>query len=67
MPGWRSASASPGWRLTVVAGSPEISRFLVTNRLVFVSLMIAEVGLVFYLSARVDRLAPTTAAGLFAL
>jgi len=50
-----------------VAGSPEISRVLVANRLVFFGLMIAEVGLVFYLSARVDRLAPTAAAGLFAL
>jgi hypothetical protein len=50
-----------------VASSPEILRALVANRLVFFGLMIAELGLVFYLSARVDRLAPTTAAGLFAL
>ena len=50
-----------------VAGSPDILRALVANRLVFFGLMIAELGLVFYLSARVDRLAPTTAAGLFAL
>lgn len=50
-----------------VAGSPEILRALVLNRIVFFGLMIAEIGLVFYLSARVDRLAPTTAAGLFAL
>ena len=50
-----------------VAGSPDLLRVLVSNRLVFFGLMIAELGLVFYLSARVDRLAPTTAAGLFAL
>jgi uncharacterized protein len=50
-----------------VAGSPDMLRVLVGNRLVFFGLMIAELGLVFYLSARVDRLAPNTAAGLFAL
>ena len=50
-----------------VASSPDMLRVLVSNRLVFFGLMIAELGLVFYLSARVDRLAPSTAAGLFAL
>ena len=50
-----------------VASSPDLLRILVGNRLVFFGLMIAELGLVFYLSARVDRVAPTTAAGLFAL
>ena len=50
-----------------VASSPDLLRILVSNRLVFFGLMIAELGLVFYLSARVDRLAPSTAAGLFAL
>ena len=50
-----------------VAGSPDVLRTVVGNRLVFFGLMIAELGLVFYLSARVDRLAPSTAAGLFAL
>jgi FtsH-binding integral membrane protein len=51
----------------VVAGSPEILRLAVGNRLVFFGLMIAELGLVFYLSARAARLAPGTASGLFAL
>ena len=37
------------------------------NRLVFWALLIAQLGLVFYLSARVDKVAPTTAAGLFIL
>ena len=50
-----------------VAGSPDVLRVLVGNRLVFFALVIAELGLVFYLSARADRLAPGTAAGLFAI
>src|SRR3989454_7006434 len=50
-----------------VAGSPDILRALVGNRIVFFGLVIAELGLVFYLSARADRLAPGTAAGLFTL
>jgi uncharacterized protein len=50
-----------------VAGSPDLIRVLVGNRLIFFALVIAELGLVFFLSARADRLAPGTAAGLFAL
>lgn len=50
-----------------VAGSPELLRALVGNRLVFFGLIIAELGLVFYLSARATRMAPDAAAGLFAL
>jgi len=50
-----------------VAGSPDLLRVLVGNRLVFFGLVIAELGLVFFLSARADRLAPGTAAGLFAI
>ncbi len=51
----------------LVAGSPELLRTLVGNRLVFFGLVLAELGLVFYLSARAARLAPGVAAGLFAL
>ena len=51
----------------LVSSSPELVRALVGNRLVFFALIIAELGLVFYLSARVEHLAPTTASGLFAL
>ena len=51
----------------VVAGSPELIRTLVGNRLVFFGLVIAQLGLVFYLSARAASMAPGTAAGLFAL
>jgi hypothetical protein len=50
-----------------VAGSPDILRALVGNRIMFFALIIAELGLVFYISARADQLAPRTAAGLFAL
>ena len=50
-----------------VVGSPEFLRTLVGNRLVFFGLIIAELGLVFYLSARATRMAPGTAAGLFAV
>jgi uncharacterized protein len=50
-----------------VASSPEMLRTLVLNRLVFFALIIAQLGLVFVISARADRLAPQTAAGLFVL
>ena len=50
-----------------VVGSPDLLRVLIGNRLVFFALVIAELGLVFFMSARADRLAPGTAAGLFAL
>jgi FtsH-binding integral membrane protein len=48
-----------------VSSSPDILRVLVLNRLVFFGLIIAELALVFFISAA--RLAPPTAAGLFAL
>jgi FtsH-binding integral membrane protein len=50
-----------------VASSPALINALVTNRIVFFALMIGELGLVFYLSARVETLTPTTASGLFLL
>ena len=49
----------------VVAGSPAILGALVANRFIFFGLMLAELGLVVYLSARVSRLAPSTAGLLF--
>jgi uncharacterized protein len=49
----------------LVAGSPDLVRALVGNRIVFFGLIIAELGLVFFLSARATHLAPSTAAGLF--
>jgi len=49
----------------VVAGSPALVRMLVGNQLIFFALVLAELGLVFYLSARVQSLEPGAAAGLF--
>src|SRR6266550_5619105 len=50
-----------------VASSPGIIEIVILNRLIFLALLIAQLGLVFYLSARVDKVAPATAAGLFIL
>jgi len=48
-----------------VAGSPSIMQALLGNQLLFFGLIAAELGLVFYLSARVAQLAPGTASMLF--
>lgn len=50
-----------------VASSPALIETLVLNRILFWGLFLAQLGLVFYLSARVNQMAPTTAAGLFIL
>jgi uncharacterized protein len=50
-----------------VASSEVLVINLIANRLVFWALVIAQLGLVFFLSARVDHVAPATAAGLFML
>jgi FtsH-binding integral membrane protein len=50
-----------------VASSPGIIEIVILNRPVFWGLFIAQLGLVFYLSARVDKVAPATAAGFFIL
>ena len=50
---------------TVVASSPAVVNALVANRLLFFGLIAAQLGLVFYLSARVATMAPSTAASLF--
>ncbi len=50
-----------------VATSPALINFFIGNTLVFWGLIIAQLGLVFYLAARVDHVAPTTAAGMFML
>lgn len=51
----------------VVASSPVILETIVLNRGLIWVLLIAQLGLVFFLSARVNSLTPTTAAGLFIL
>ena len=48
-----------------VAGSPAIVETIAGNRLVFWALIIAQLGIVFVMSARVDRLSPGTAGALF--
>ena len=48
-----------------VASSPVLIRTLILNRALFWILVFAQLGLVFYLSARVEKMAPATAAGLF--
>jgi FtsH-binding integral membrane protein len=50
-----------------VASSPTLVEAIVVNRLVFWVVVIAQLGLVFYLSARVHQLQPATAAVLFML
>jgi FtsH-binding integral membrane protein len=50
-----------------VAGSPTLVNTLRSNSILFFGLVIAELGLVFYLSARISKIAPATASGLFLL
>ena len=48
-----------------IAASPAVVMAVATNRVLFWGLMIAQLGIVFVLSARVQRLAASTAALLF--
>jgi len=50
-----------------VAGSPAIMQTMASNRIVFVGALIAELGLVFYLSARVQSLTANVATTVFLL
>lgn len=50
-----------------IAGSPALIGALVSNHFLFLGLFLAQLGVVFFLSARVDRLAPGTATLLFIL
>jgi uncharacterized protein len=49
----------------MTASSETLVLAIATNRLLFWGLVIAQLGLVFALSARVDRMAPATATALF--
>ena len=64
--GWMCAglaiTAGTAW---YVAGSPAILQAIVQNRMLLWGLMIAQLGLVFVLSARVQKMAVSTAALLF--
>jgi FtsH-binding integral membrane protein len=48
-----------------VASSPALVQTIFQNRVLFFAIAIGQLGLVFYLSARVEKLAPNTAAALF--
>jgi len=50
-----------------VLGSPALVQAIAANHLLFLVLVFAELGLVFFLSSRATALAPGSAAGLFAL
>ena len=50
-----------------VASSPVLIETLILYRILFWILLFAPIGLVWYLSARVETMAPATAAGLFLL
>jgi len=50
-----------------VAGSPAIMQTIASNHILFAGALIAELGLVFYLSARVQKLTPNGATTLFLL
>jgi FtsH-binding integral membrane protein len=57
-------TASTAW---LIARSPALVSAIAANRLLFWGLMIAQLGIVFVLSARVQRLAASTASLLFIL
>ena len=48
-----------------VANSPAMQKLVVLNPIVFIGLMVAEIGLVFYASAALNRMSPATAASVF--
>jgi FtsH-binding integral membrane protein len=48
-----------------VASSPTLLQAIFSNRFLFFGMIIAELGLVFFLSARVQKIAPATASALF--
>src|SRR5262249_42960720 len=52
---------------TAVASSPSLVQAIFGNKILFFGLFLGELGLVFYLSARVEKLAANTAAALFLL
>src|SRR3954469_15980237 len=50
-----------------VASSPLLFETLILNRILFWILLFAQLGVVFFLSSRVEKMAPATAAGIFML
>ena len=62
MCGGLAITAATAW---IVASSPAIATAIFTNRLLFWAIVIAQFGIVITLSARVNRLAASTASALF--
>jgi FtsH-binding integral membrane protein len=64
--GWMCAGlAITALTASFIAASPPLVRAIATNRLLFWGLVIAQLGIVFVLSARVQHLAASTASLLF--
>jgi len=59
--------ALTGWMAYTVANSPSMLRLVFGNQLVFFGLIIGELGMVFYLSSRINRIQASTATALFLL
>jgi len=51
----------------IVASSPVLIETLILNRFLFWMLLFAQIGLVWYMAARVEKMSPATAAGMFLL
>jgi uncharacterized protein len=51
----------------LVASSPVLIETLILNRILFWILLFAPIGLVWYMAARVEKMSPVTAAGMFLL
>jgi hypothetical protein len=49
----------------LVANVPALQQVILGNRLIFFGLIIGELGLVFYLSARVEKISASAATGIF--
>ena len=64
--GWMCAGlAITAFVASSIAGSPALMQALVGNSVLFIGLFVGQIALVFFLSARVDKLAPGTASLLF--
>lgn len=59
------ALAITGMMALLVAGSPTMMSLIFSSKLTFFALIIAEIALVWYLSARIERLSFTTATLMF--
>ena len=64
MCGGLAITAATAW---YVASTPALARAIITNPFLFWGLAIAQLGIVFTLSARVDRMASGTASALFVI